>query len=63
VGTSATKRRAFTSTIDSDVMGVRLKTASSCPSSDSVLDAFPGKYSARFGGMPISCNGWSVLPS
>ena len=31
--------------------GVRLKTAMKRPSSESALDALPGKYSARFGGM------------
>ena len=30
------------------------------PSSESALAALPGKYSARFGGMPISSSGASV---
>ena len=42
VGTSVTKRRPCTSTIESEVIGVRLNTARKRPSSDSALEALPG---------------------
>ena len=63
VGTSETKRRATTSTIESELTGVRLKTARKRPSSESALAALPGKYSARLGGIPISWIGASVRAS
>jgi len=63
VDTSATNCRATTSTIDSEAIGVRLKTARKRPSSESAFAALPGKYSARFGGSGISATGASVRPS
>ena len=49
--------RAARRRCESDVTGVRLKTARKRPSSESALAALPGKYSARFGGIPISASG------
>ena len=60
---SVVNRRAFTSTIESDVAGVTLNTAMNRPSSVSAFAALPGKYSPRRGGMVISSSGFSVRES